>query len=160
DSTMEPLSDHLDAYDRVLAQYFGMGIMACYRGYRLYDTDETRAVVTGWVDFYRRHQAILDSDIIHVRRPDGRGLDCMMHANALLKEKGLAFIWNPTEDTVQQTFELPLYYTGLKDTARITVNTGFSESGHTAVYPLDRDYRVKVPVTIEAHGYVWVLIEE
>ena len=160
DSTMEPLSDHLDAYDRVLAQYFGMGIMACYRGYRLYDTDETRAVVTGWVDFYRRHQAILDSDIIHVRRPDGRGLDCMMHANASVKEKGLAFIWNPTGDTVAQAFELPLYYTGIKDHAKITVNTGFSESGDVAVYPLGRDYRVKLSVSIPANGYVWVLIEE
>ena len=159
DSTMEPLSQHLDAYDRVLGQYFGMGIMACYRGFRLYDTEETQTVVKGWVDFYNRHRAILDSDIIHVRRPDGRDLDCMMHANASLEEKGLAFIWNPTSETVTRDFELPLYYTGIKDRAKISVNTGFSEAGNTTVHPLDRDYKVKLPIQIPALGYVWVLIK-
>lgn len=159
DSTMEPLSQHLTAYDRVLAQYFGMGIMACYRGFRLYDTAETQAVVKGWVEFYRRHQAILDSDIIHVRRPDGRDLDCMMHANPNLDEKGLAFIWNPTHETIRRKVELPLYYTGLKESAQVTVKRGFTETDDMAVYPLDRDYKIKLPVNIPAHGYVWVLVK-
>lgn len=158
DSTMEPLSQHLAAYDRVLAQYFGMGIMACYRGYRLYDTEETHAVVKGWVTFYKEHQAILDSDIIHVRRPDGRDLDCMMHANAALTEKGLAFIWNPTDEAVARDFELPLYYTGIQDQATITVHTGFTETGTAALYKLDREYKVTVPVSMPAHGYVWLLV--
>ena len=154
ESTMEPLSQHLDAYDRVLGAYFGMGIMACYRGYRLYDTDETKAVVKGWVDFYRKHQAILDSDIIHVRRPDGRDLDCMMHANPALKEKGLAFVWNPTGDRVQREFELPLYYTGLTETAQVS-----EKGGGPKTYRLDREYRVKVPVDIPANGYKWFVIQ-
>jgi len=154
ESTMEPLSQHLDAYDRVLGAYFGMGIMACYRGYRLYDTEETRAVVKGWVDFYKKHQAILDSDIIHVRRPDGRDLDCMMHANPALKEKGLAFVWNPTGERVKREFELPLYYTGLTETAKVS-----EKDGAPKTYRLDREYRIRVPVDIEANGYTWFVIQ-
>jgi hypothetical protein len=34
-----------------------------------------------WVDFYKRYRGILDSDIVHVRRPDGRDLDVMLHVN-------------------------------------------------------------------------------
>lgn len=153
-STMEPLSQHLDAYDAVLAQYFGMGIMAAYRGRRLYDTDETKAVVKGWVDFYRKYQTILDSDIIHVRRPDGRDLDCMMHVNPAGKEKGLAFIWNPTNQPIRRDFKLPLYYTGLTDTAQIR-----EQEGEAKTYHLDRRYNVKIPVSLPAHGFTWIIIE-
>ncbi|UCF16924.1 MAG: hypothetical protein JSW59_05585, partial [Phycisphaerales bacterium] len=76
-ATLEPLSEHLDAYRAHLAQNFGSGVQACYRGPRLYDTDETKALVKKWVDFYKEHRDILDSDIIHVRRPDGRDIDCI-----------------------------------------------------------------------------------
>ena len=160
ESTMEPLSKHLDAYDRVLAQYFGMGIMACYRGFRLYDTKETKAVVRGWRDFYHRHNAIIESDIIHVSRPNGRDLDCMMHANAKLEEKGLAFIWNPTHKSITRNYKLPLYYTGIEDTALISQNTSFKTDGEFKSYKLDRKYKVTIPVTVPANGYVWFLIKQ
>src|SRR5579884_498568 len=78
-ATFEPLSRHLEEYEWHLAQNFGSGVMAAYRGPRLYDTEATRAVVKRWVDFYKRYRAILDSDIVHVRRPDGRGIDCILH---------------------------------------------------------------------------------
>jgi len=160
DSTMEPLSEHLDAYDRVLGAYFGTGIMACYRGSRLYDTEATRKVVSGWVKFYRKHQDILDSDIIHVRRPDGRNVDCMLHANPELTEKGLALIWNPTDKPLQREFTLPLYYTGIKNRASIGLHRGYAEEGTARTYTLDRDYRVRVPVTVPAQGSVWLLIKD
>jgi hypothetical protein len=160
ESTMEPLSQHLDQYDRVLGQYFGMGIMACYRGTRLYDTDKTKAVVTGWIDFYHRHEPILLSPIVHVRRPDGRDLDCMMHVNAALPEKGLAFVWNPTDKPIIRAVQLPLYYTGIAHEAEISVHAESSDEVQPKVYELDREYGVKVLVTVPARGYVWLLIKD
>jgi hypothetical protein len=70
DAAFEPLSEHLVEYEWGLAQYFGAGVAACYRGYRLYDNNNTRAVVKRWVDFYKKYRDILTSDIIHVRRAD------------------------------------------------------------------------------------------
>ena len=160
ESTLEPLSEHLDTYDAVLAQNFGMGIMAAYRGTRMYDTPETKAVVESWIDFYRRHESVLLSPIVHVRRPDGRDLDCMMHVNAALPEKGLAFVWNPTDRPITRDVELSLYYTGINETARIGIHTGSSETGEAKTYLLDRDRRVRVPLTVPARGYVWLLIED
>src|SRR5882672_1742573 len=63
-ATIEPLKDHLEHYETRLANLFGAGVQACYRGPRLYDSDDTRALVKHWVDFYRQHRPILDSDII------------------------------------------------------------------------------------------------
>ncbi len=85
-ATLEPLVEHLDAYEAHLAQNFDSGVQACYRGPRLYDTEATKAVVKKWVDFYKEHRAILDSDIIHVRRPDGRDIDCILHVNPQLQD--------------------------------------------------------------------------
>ena len=33
-ATFEPLEKNLKAYEWALAQYFGAGVMACYRGFR------------------------------------------------------------------------------------------------------------------------------
>ncbi|MHB9005582.1 MAG: hypothetical protein ACYDC1_01475 [Limisphaerales bacterium] len=153
-ATLEPLKDHLDAYGAHLVQNFGSGVQSCYRGPRLYDADETRILVRDTVVWYKKYRAILDSDIVHVRRPDGRDLDCMLHVNPALKEKGLAMIYNPLSEPVKRTFTLPLYYTGLTDTARIREREGAS-----SVFTLGRDFTVRVPVEIPARGYTWLVIE-
>ncbi|MHC4118823.1 MAG: alpha-galactosidase [Planctomycetota bacterium] len=153
-ATLEPLSEHLDAYGAHLAQNFGSGVQACYRGPRLYDTDETKALVRKWVDFYKEYRDILDSDIIHVRRPDGREIDCILHVNPQLKRKGLAMVYNPLDQEVTRQMKLPLYYTGLTETARI-----HEQSGKSKKYQLDREYNVEIPVSIGPRGVTWFVIE-
>jgi hypothetical protein len=153
-ATLEPLSEHRAEYDAHLANNFGAGVQACYRGPRLYDTPETRAVVKRWVDFYRRHRAILDSDVIHVRRADGRDVDCLLHVNPNLPTRGLAMVYNPLDRPVERDLVLPLYYTGLTGQARIR-----ERDGEPRRYALDRAYRVQVPVRIGAGGVTWLVIE-
>ena len=43
----------LQEYEWRLAQYLGAGVAACYRGYRLYDTDRTKKLVKKYVQFYK-----------------------------------------------------------------------------------------------------------
>jgi len=153
-ATIEPLAQHLDAYEAHLANLFGAGVQACYRGPRLYDTDETRALVKKWVDFYKSHRAILDSDLIHVRRADGRDIDCVLHVNPALKTRGLAMIYNPLGETVRRTVRLPLYYAGLSNRATVKERGGAARE-----FVVDREYNIDVPVEIGAHGYTWLEIE-
>lgn len=153
-ATLEPLSEHLEDYEAHLANLFGAGVMAAYRGPRLYDTDETKAVVQKWVDFYKKYRPILDSDIIHVRRADGQDLDAILHVNPQLPHKGLAMVYNPTEQAIDKVLNLPLYYTGLTDTAQIREQEGASQS-----YSLDRAYHVALPVSVPARGVTWFVIE-
>jgi hypothetical protein len=153
ESTMGPLSEHLDQYDAIMAEYFGMGIQGVYRGPRLYDTEATRVRVRHWTDFFRKYHQLVNSDIIHIRRPDGRDLDAMMHVNPGGADKGLAFIWNPLPVRVKRDFQLPLYYTGLTETATIREQRGTAKQ-----YKLDRGYNVHVPVSVPAGGYTWLVI--
>ena len=154
-ATMEPLSENLVDYERHLANNFGAGVQACYRGPRLFDTEQTREVVQKYVDFYKSHRDILDSDIIHLRRADGRDIDYILHVNPLLEEKGLLMIYNPTNVEVTRTLRVPLYYTGLTDTVRVT-KEGMADENE---YQLDRQYAIDLPITVPAGGCTWYLFK-
>jgi hypothetical protein len=154
-ATIEPLKDHLDHYETRLANLFGAGVQACYRGPRLYDAPETRAVVKRWVDFYKQHRAILDSDLIHLRRPDGRDWDGWLHVNPALPERGLAMIYNPLSEPIEREIRLPLYYTGLTGRAVVQV-----ENGKPVKVSLARDYTVIVKVRVPARGRTWLVVKE
>jgi hypothetical protein len=153
-ATLEPLSEHLDAYSAHLAQNFGSGVQACYRGPRLFDTDETRDMVRKWVGFYKKHRSILDSDIIHVRRPDARDIDCMLHVHPGGEQKGLAVIFNPLPTPVEKELKLPVYYTGLDRLASVRF-----EGGEPNIYVLDRNYEITLPVKLKAQSMTWCVIE-
>ncbi|HZR19417.1 MAG TPA: hypothetical protein VFE51_19175 [Verrucomicrobiae bacterium] len=154
-ATIEPLKEHLPHYETRLANLFGAGVQACYRGPRLYDTSETKAVVKRWVDFYKQHRAILDSDLIHLRRPDGRDWDGWLHVNPRLSERGLAMFYNPLEQAIEREIRLPLYYTGLDGKAVVQW-----EDGRRATVQLARDYSATVTVRLPARSRAWVTVHE
>lgn len=154
-ATIEPLKEHLPHYEQRLANLFGAGVQACYRGPQLYDSPQTREVVKRWVDFYKRHRAILDSDIIHLRRADGRDLDYILHVNPGIEERGLLMVYNPLEEEVTKTLTIPLYYTGLTEAAAVRRQDGEPQS-----YTLDRKYRIQLPVTVPARGTTWFTFEQ
>ena len=93
----------------------GAGVQACYRGPRIYDTDATKAVVKKWIRFYKAHRDVLDADLIHLRRPDGRDWDGFLHVNPQGREKGLAMFYNPLAEPIERDIRVPLYYTGLSE---------------------------------------------
>lgn len=153
-ATIEPLCEHLDHYQIRLQNLFGAGVQACYRGPRLYDTEETRTLVAHWVSFYKKYRAILDSDIIHLRRPDGRDWDGILHVNPRLKQKGFLSVYNPLEVDIEREIRVPLYYTGLTDKAVVK-----EQDGKAMKYTLNRDYSITMTVKIPAKGYNWYVVE-
>ena len=148
-ATIEPLHEHLDHYERRLANLFGTGVQAAWRGERLYDTEETKAVVKKWVTFYKENRAILNSDVVHLRRPDGRDWDGMLHVNPGQEICGLAMLYNPTPAEVTRSVLIPVYYTGLTDEALVTIG-----GAQPSKAKLTRDYRVNVEVRIPARSQV------
>ncbi len=152
-ATIEPLKEHLADYEMHLANNLLYGAQACYRGPRLYDSEETRALVVKWVTFFKKHRAILESDVIHLRRADGVKLDGILHVNPELDEKGLAAFWNPSERAVTEDVVLPLRYTGAKDVARIT-----QEGGRSRAVKLDTGGNARVRLTVPARGVTWLTI--
>jgi hypothetical protein len=130
-------------------------VQACFRGPRLYDTDQTRDLVNKWVAFFKKHRAILESDLIHLRRPDGRDWDGWLHVSAHLPERALAMLYNPLEEPVQRRINVPLYYSGLTDRAVLHWADGRAET-----MKLNRDYSVDVPVAIPARSRVWFTVSD
>lgn len=155
EATLEPLSEHLFEYKTHMIQNYGAGVQACYRGPRLYDTPQTKEMVTEVIQWYKKYRNILNSDIIHLRRPDARDWDGLMHVNPNLKEKGFAMFYNPTDTVMVRTIQLPLYYSGLTQTARVR-----EQEGKPVTYRLDRNYAIELKVTIPANGYTWYVIEQ
>ncbi|MEE2727809.1 MAG: hypothetical protein VX792_12105, partial [Candidatus Latescibacterota bacterium] len=153
-ATLEPLSEHLDAYGAHLAQNFGWGVQACYRGPRLYDTEETKAVVRTWVDFYKAHRAILESDVIHLRRADGCDVDGIVHVNPQLPTRALIMVFNPLEVEAVRTWKIPLYYAGIEARAHVR-----ERGGSEKAYALNRAYEIELELRVPARGVNWYAVE-
>ena len=153
-AAFEPLTNNSLAYSWALAQYMGAGVSTAYRGYRLYDSNHTRDIVLKWTNLFKQYRDIITSDVIHVRRPDMQGIDCFFHVNPKLPTPGLAMVFNPTMDAVEQWLKLPLYYTGLTDVAKLA-----DEFNTTVVYKLDREYNIDVLVNLPPQGITWYIVQ-
>jgi hypothetical protein len=151
---LEPLSEHLKDYEQLMVQYYGAGVQACYRGPRLYDTETTKQTVIKTINWYKKYREILNSDIVHLRRADGRDWDGLIHANPNLKEKGFVMLYNPTKEKITRKIKIPLYYTGLNSSALVK-----TEGISAKKYLLNRNYEIEYTATIEPENYTWLVIE-
>ena len=153
-ATIEPLCEHIDHYRLVLNNNLMAGVQASYRGLRLYDTEETKEMVRSSVETYKKHRAILESPAVHIRRADGRDYDGYVHVNPDLEEKGLAVFFNPLDSEIKRTVKIPLYYTGLENSAVLSL---FDNAPKT--YDLTRDYCIEAEITIPANDFVWFTVK-
>jgi hypothetical protein len=110
-------------------------------------------VVKRWVDWYKRHREILESDVVHVRRADGRNLDAVLHANPHLETKAMGVIYNPVDHAMKQEMMLPLHFSGLKGRVTVSVN-----DGPPTVRSLDAQSRLLITVDVPAKSCVWVTV--
>lgn len=154
EAILEPLNDHIKDYEQLMMQYYGAGVQACYRGPRLYDTDATKQAVINVINWYKKYRDILNSDIIHLRRADGRDWDGIVHVNPALKTKGLLMLYNPLKEKITRTISVPLYYTGLKGAARI------SEKAVSArLVKMNDKQEIELTFSIGPESYTWFVIE-
>ncbi len=152
-ATIEPLNEHLDHYEGMITSNLGGGVQACYRGPRLYDSDETKAMVKSWVDWYKKHRSVLEGDIIHLRRADGRDIDYWLNVDPTGEEKGLLSVYNPLDIAVKKEIYVPLYYTSLHQKATV-----HGQDGKIETVQIDREYGIRLEVNVPAFGYNWYVI--
>ncbi len=150
EAVLEPLSEHLKDYEQLMVQYYGAGVQACYRGPRLYDTEATKQTVIKVIDWYKKNRMILNSDIIHLRRADGRDWDGILHVNPTLDTKGMILLYNPLKEKIKRNLQIPLYYTGLTDQVFVQ-----DSHGKKTGYKLDRKFQMELTVEMDAESYSW-----
>jgi len=154
DAVLEPLNEHLEDYRQLMIQYYGAGIQACYRGPRLYDTEETKAMVIEVIDWYKKYRDILNADIIRLRRADGRDWDGWMHVDPRGNEKALVMLFNPTDKKMEKHLKLPLYYSGLQKNAKVSIEGKASKK-----YSLNQNQELELKINIPANGFTWIVID-
>ncbi|MDP1814696.1 MAG: alpha-galactosidase [Leadbetterella sp.] len=154
EAVLEPLEEHLEDYKQLMMQYYGAGVQACYRGPRLFDTEKTRKTVAETITWYKKYREILNSDLIHLRRADGRDWDGFLHVNPSSKQKGFLMVFNPTAEPITRKIIIPLYFTGLESKAIVKEKDGVSKA-----FSLNRNYEIEITVSIPANGNNWYVIE-
>jgi len=155
-ATIEPLNEHLPHYRMMMLSNLGLGVQAMYRGFRLYDTPKTKSMVTQTVNWFKKHRRILESDLIHGHRADGRNLDWMLHVDPSKGAEEHAFlsVYNPTDQDMSQEILVPLYYSGLRGSVHYAIN-GNAPTQVT----LDSDARAKIKLTVPAQGYAYAIFK-
>ncbi|HLO98898.1 MAG TPA: hypothetical protein VK171_09920, partial [Fimbriimonas sp.] len=143
-ATIEPLKDHLADYELHFANTLGYGAQACWRGTRLYDAPETKAVVTKMVGWFKQYRTLLEADVIHLRRPDGRSLDYIMHVAG---QEAMVVIYNPTSEEREEEIAVPLAKYGFDGRVRRTDSNG------SKISPSTPD---KLKVKVGGRSWTWV----
>ena len=147
-ATIEPLHEHLEHYQNMMLSNLGAGVQACYRGPRLYDTEETRRMVKNSVSWFKMHREVLEGDLIHLRRADDRDIDYWLMVNPKGREKAALMVFNPLPEPVRKTLRFPMYYSGLSNHSRCYLDTRLIGD-----MLLDRDYQIKLTVEVPAKGW-------
>jgi hypothetical protein len=101
------------------------------------------------VSWYKKYRDILESDIIHGRRPDAVQLDWYLHANPGLQTQGMLVVFNPTESPLKETLRVPMHYTGLRDQARVQETRGQgSEGANWVLHPISPKEILEIEVAV------------
>jgi hypothetical protein len=149
-ATIEPLKEHLTDYELHFANTLGYGAQACWRGTRLYDSPETKAVVLKMVGWFNEHRRVLESDVVHLRRADGRRLDYVMHVTDSAPHEAMLVVYNPTASELSEEISLPLERLGFGP-GKVVVRRGGRKEALAAVPS-------KLKVSVKGRGWTWVKV--
>lgn len=154
-ATIEPLDAHRDHYGARFANLLGAGVQACWRGPRLYDTDATRALVQGWTGWFRAHRGVLEADVLHGRRPDGRDVDWLLHVDPRGATKALLAVHNPLDVEAVRSLALDLRLAGIAPGQAVALRDVTPGSGETPALQVQTqaDGRALAPVRVPARGF-------
>jgi len=150
----------LHGLDYFYAQMFGQGLAAsCPAAPIVYDTDEGLSTTRKWTTFYRQHRRILTRNFVHVRRPDARSWDCIMHVDADAKadERALGLVFNSNAYPVNVTVPIPLYYANFSIGDTVLLMQSNAEPSQK-LYQLDDIYTIYMPLVLPRHSYMHFIV--
>eukprot|EP00759_Apiculatamorpha_spiralis_P003376 PhF_6_TR11585/c1_g1_i1/m.18738 len=155
-AAFEPLTQNYNDFSWAVQQYLLLGIMPCWRGYRIFDSNQTLALVKKYVGIYKQYRDIITSDLVHVKRADMQSWDAMLHVNPLLPQnKGFLVVFNPTQREVKDVVKVPMYYTGLHKQATV-LHEGVTPG---KPLPVSRDYTIDIPIDMPPKSITWFVLQ-
>jgi hypothetical protein len=149
--------DDLAFLDVGLAQFLGVAGRSFQYG-ALYQNSASQALWVKWMGWLQQYRSILASDIIHIRKPDGRSWDAMMHVDPTSKDgdpKGFALFFNPTNSTIAVNFGLSVYYCGFEPGTSVNM---LWMNGTSANIQQEAFFTLPVASVLKPRGYDWVVL--
>jgi ketol-acid reductoisomerase len=149
--------DELQFLDSGLATF----IAAAGRNFNsapLWQNNASQAIFLRWMAVFDTNRAVLNGDIVHVKRPDGRNWDAMMHVlptAAPGAPRGFAIFYNPTASATNLSTALGVYYCGFEPGA--TVRAEYDD-GSVEQLQQDAGFSVRVRRAIPARGYTYAIL--
>jgi len=152
-------ADELQYLDTGLATFLGAA-GHCFQGGPLWLNDASRAIVTRWTAVFDKYRALLNGDVVHVRKPDGRGWDAMMHvlpSAAAGEPRAFAIFFNPLASrAVSVNTSLCIYYANFASgPAPVRVEW---DDGEVEQATQDAAFSVRLSRSVPAHGYAWAVL--
>lgn len=159
-ATFSPLSENIKDYDWVLFQNLVAGILPCFRGKSLFDSNETKALVKKWAGFYNKYKEVINGNTVHFLPPKqsktnplrGEGLDAILNEIPRGAIRGMLAVFNQTDSEITQKLQVPLFYTGLCDYSSMPIpkaNSGLCEVEN----PVYGEYPPGYPKSYEKNPY-------
>jgi hypothetical protein len=151
--------DELQYLDTGLATFLGAA-GRCFQGGPLWLNDASRAIVTRWTAVFDKYRALLNGDVVHVRKPDGRGWDAMMHvlpSAAAGEPRAFAIFFNPLATRAASVnTSLCVYYANFPSgPAPVRVEW---DDGEVEQATQDAAFSVRLSRSVPAHGYAWAVL--
>ena len=118
-----PLTKNYFDYDWALSQAMISGVIPCFRGKRLFDSEKTKALVKKWVEFFHTYKKIINGITIHFLPPvmdqenheQAADIDAILNVRSKGNIRGILGIYNQTDRKITKEIKIPLYYTGMTD---------------------------------------------
>jgi hypothetical protein len=77
---------------------------------------------------YKKYRKLLEGDITHIRRPDGRHIDAIIHTDDANSGRMMLVAYNPAQSTQSTTLSLPDALSPYKSIRVIDTDTGKSSN--------------------------------
>jgi len=151
-------ADELQYLDAGFATFLGAA-GRCFQGGPLWKNAASQAIVTKWTAVFDRFRAVLNGDVVHVRKPTGRDWDAMMHvlpSAAPGEARAFAIFFNPTTSDLALNTSLAVYYAGFAaGPSQVQLEW---DDGSTEQATQDAAFGVRLGRTIPARGFVWAAL--
>ena len=150
-----------DPLDRQRVELAISGHLALGIAVSVYDLNTNPGLVdilTRWTAWYKQYRELLATgDVIHVKRPNGQGLDIVLRARAGLQVPGILVVTNPTGSDIKvQALAAPLYYSGLPPLSKARVDWS---DGTNMTVVLDNRSRAALPqLVVPQRTTAWAIV--
>lgn len=123
DAQFSPTNINSFEYDWALAQIVASGVWPTLRGKKVYDSEVGKEILAKWVAIYKKYRSVINGTTVHFMPPriDKNNLcrttclDAIMNLVPTGENRGFLMFFNQTDKAIEQTINVPLYYSGLTD---------------------------------------------